>query len=121
MKGGFEGWLLGAVVWVLASTGNYFCDKWEVGCECEQALDSQLTPKSRRCRSVVQLDAHPAFGRRLGKLHEPGLPNPERLFAMTAAASLLLQNRISEYFSAVVDDYLPLNAAVGTVDVFTDR
>src|ERR1700748_3645096 len=43
------------------------------------------------------------------------------LFAMTAAASLLLQNRISEHFSAVVDDYLPLNAAVGTVDVFTDR
>ena len=41
------------------------------------------------------------------------------LFAMTAAASLLLQNRISEHFSAVVDDYLPLNAAVGTVDVFT--
>jgi hypothetical protein len=47
MKGGFEGWLLGAVVWVLASTEIYFCDKSEVGCECEQALDSQLTPKSR--------------------------------------------------------------------------
>src|ERR1700757_4348934 len=43
------------------------------------------------------------------------------LLGMTAAASLLLQNRISEHFSAVVDDYLPLNAAVGTVDVFTDR
>jgi adenylate cyclase len=43
------------------------------------------------------------------------------LFAMTAAASLLLQNRISEHFSAVVDDYLPLDAVVGTVDVFTDR
>jgi adenylate cyclase len=43
------------------------------------------------------------------------------LFAMTAAASLLLQNRISEHFSAVVDDYLPLNAAVATIDVFTDR
>src|SRR6202011_380561 len=27
--------------------GNYFCDKSEVGCECEQGLDSQLTPKSR--------------------------------------------------------------------------
>jgi len=43
------------------------------------------------------------------------------LFAMTATASLLLQNRISEHFSAVVDDYLPLNAAVATIDVFTDR
>ena len=43
------------------------------------------------------------------------------LFAMTAAASLLLQNRISEHFSAVVDDYLPLDAAVATIDVFTDR
>ena len=43
------------------------------------------------------------------------------LFAMTAAASLLLQNRISEHFSAVVDDYLPLDAVAGTVDVFTDR
>jgi adenylate cyclase len=43
------------------------------------------------------------------------------LFAMTAAATLLLQNRISEHFSAVVDDYLPLDAAVATIDVFTDR
>jgi adenylate cyclase len=43
------------------------------------------------------------------------------LFAMTAAASLLLQSKISEQFSGVVDDYLPLNAAVATVDVFTDR
>jgi hypothetical protein len=43
------------------------------------------------------------------------------LFAVTAAASLVLQNRISEHFSAVVDDYLPLDAVVGTVDVFTDR
>src|SRR5215472_13122630 len=43
------------------------------------------------------------------------------LFAMTATASLLLQNRISEHFSAVVDDYLPLNATVATIDVFTDR
>ena len=43
------------------------------------------------------------------------------LFAMTTAASLLLQNKISEHFSAVVDDYLPLNAVVATIDVFTDR
>jgi adenylate cyclase len=43
------------------------------------------------------------------------------LFGMTAAASLLLQNRISEHFSAVVDDYLPLDAAVATIDVYTDR
>ena len=43
------------------------------------------------------------------------------LFALTAAASLLLQARISEHFSAVVDDYLPLNAVVATIDVFTDR
>jgi adenylate cyclase len=43
------------------------------------------------------------------------------LFAMTAAASVLLQNRVGEQFAAVVDDYLPLNAAVATIDVFTDR
>jgi adenylate cyclase len=43
------------------------------------------------------------------------------LFAMTTAASLLLQSRISEHFSAVVEDYLPLNAVVATVDVLTDR
>jgi len=43
------------------------------------------------------------------------------LFAMTAAASVLLQSKISEQFSGVVDDYLPLNAAVATIDVFTDR
>jgi len=43
------------------------------------------------------------------------------LFAMTAAASVLLQRKISEQFSGVVDDYLPLNAAVATIDVFTDR
>jgi hypothetical protein len=43
------------------------------------------------------------------------------LFMATAAASLLLQNEISEQFSGVVDDYLPLNAAVATIDVFTDR
>jgi adenylate cyclase len=43
------------------------------------------------------------------------------LFAMTAAASVLLQSKISEQFSGVVDDYLPLNTAVATVDVFTDR
>src|SRR5215470_7089690 len=36
-------------------------------------------------------------------------------FAMTAAASVLLQSKISEQFSGVVDDYLPLNAAVATV------
>src|SRR5690349_2666767 len=43
------------------------------------------------------------------------------LFAASAAASLLLQSKISEQFSGVVDDYLPLNAAVATIDVFTDR
>jgi adenylate cyclase len=43
------------------------------------------------------------------------------LFMATAAASLLLQSEISEQFSGVVDDYLPLNAAVATIDVFTDR
>jgi adenylate cyclase len=43
------------------------------------------------------------------------------LFVATAAASLLLQSKISEQFSGVVDDYLPLNAAVATIDVFTDR
>src|SRR5215468_9750084 len=43
------------------------------------------------------------------------------LFVATAVGSLLLQGQISEQFSGVVDDYLPLNAAVATVDVFTDR
>ena len=43
------------------------------------------------------------------------------LFAVSAAASLLLQSKISEQFSGVVDDYLPLNTAVATIDVFTDR
>jgi hypothetical protein len=43
------------------------------------------------------------------------------LFMATAAASLLLQREISKQFSGVVDHYLPLNAAVATIDVFTDR
>jgi adenylate cyclase len=43
------------------------------------------------------------------------------LFAMTAAASLVLQHKITVQFSGVVDDFLPLDAAVATVDVFTDR
>jgi adenylate cyclase len=43
------------------------------------------------------------------------------LFAVTAAASVVLQHKITVQFSGVVDDYLPLNAAVATVDVFTDR
>ena len=43
------------------------------------------------------------------------------LFMAMAAGSLLLQSKISEQFSGVVDDYLPLNAAVATIDVFTDR
>jgi hypothetical protein len=43
------------------------------------------------------------------------------LFVATAAGSLLLQREMSEQFSGVVDDYLPLNAAVATIDVFTDR
>jgi hypothetical protein len=43
------------------------------------------------------------------------------LFAASAAASLLLQSKISEQFSGVADDYLPLNTAVATIDVFTDR
>ena len=43
------------------------------------------------------------------------------LFVATAVGSLLLQGQISEQFSGVVDEYLPLNAAVATIDVFTDR
>ena len=43
------------------------------------------------------------------------------LLAMTAAASVLLQSKISEQIFGVVEDYLPLNAAVATIDVFTDR
>src|SRR6516165_2819139 len=43
------------------------------------------------------------------------------LFMATAAVSLLLQSKISEQISGVVEDYLPLNAAVATIDVFTDR
>jgi len=40
------------------------------------------------------------------------------LFAASAAASLLLQSKISEQFSGAVDDYPPLNTAVATIDVF---
>jgi hypothetical protein len=43
------------------------------------------------------------------------------LFVATATGSLLLQREISEEFSGVVDDYLPLNAALATIDVFIDR
>jgi hypothetical protein len=43
------------------------------------------------------------------------------LFIATTAVSPLLQSKIGEQFSGVVDDYLPLNAAVATIDVFTDR
>jgi hypothetical protein len=39
-----------------------------------------------------------------------------RLFMATAAVLLLLQGKVSEQFSGVVDDYLPLNAAVATID-----
>ena len=35
MKGGFEGSLFGAAVWVIASTGNISAAKLEVGYECE--------------------------------------------------------------------------------------
>jgi hypothetical protein len=59
MAGPDEGWVRRLVVWRgrldACIHGNYFCDKWEVGCECEHALDSQLTPKSRAlsfCRST---------------------------------------------------------------------
>jgi adenylate cyclase len=43
------------------------------------------------------------------------------LFMATAAGSLLLQSKISKQFAGVVDDYLPLNAEIATIDVFTDR
>ena len=35
MKGGFEGSLFGAAVWVLASMENISATKWAVGYECE--------------------------------------------------------------------------------------
>ena len=72
MAGPDEGWVrrlavrrgrLGACI-----HGNYFCDKWEVGCECEQALASSLRQYRGRCRSIVQLDAHPALCHGLRKL-----------------------------------------------------
>jgi hypothetical protein len=43
------------------------------------------------------------------------------IFGTTTAASLVFQSKISEKFSGVVNDYLPVNAAVATIDVFTDR
>ncbi len=43
------------------------------------------------------------------------------LHQFLAAPLGLLPSKISEQFSGVVDDYLPLNTAVATVDVFADR
>ena len=77
MAGPNEGWARRLVVWRgrlgACIHGKYFCDKWEVGCECERALPSQAYAKI--VRAVVRsfkLDAHPAFYRSLGKLQEPG-------------------------------------------------
>jgi hypothetical protein len=42
------------------------------------------------------------------------------LFAATAAASVLLQNRMNYRFDLIVQDQLPLNAASETIDVATD-
>jgi hypothetical protein len=59
MAGPNEGWVGRLVVLRgrlgVCIHGNYFCDKWEVGCECEQALANQAYPKSRAlsfCRST---------------------------------------------------------------------
>jgi adenylate cyclase len=42
------------------------------------------------------------------------------LFAVTAAASVILQNRMNYRFDLIVQDQLPLNAASETIDVATD-
>ena len=52
--------------------GGYFCDRWEVGCECEQALASQLTPKSRPPSSCRSARRAPGICRSLRKLQERG-------------------------------------------------
>jgi adenylate cyclase len=42
------------------------------------------------------------------------------LFALTAVASVVLQNRMNYRFDLIVQDQLPLNAASETIDVATD-
>ncbi len=43
------------------------------------------------------------------------------IFAATVGASLLLQRAISKNFEAVIDGNVPLQAAIATIDVYTDR
>jgi hypothetical protein len=47
-------------------------------------------------------------------------PLPSHAAYSDDAVSLLLQGKVGEQFPGVVDDYLPLNTAVATIDVFTD-
>ena len=72
MKGGFAGWLFDEAVWVLASTEIISATKWEVGCECEQSLARQLTPKSRALSFRRSTRRAPGILSCLGKLQEPG-------------------------------------------------
>jgi len=59
MAGPDEGWVRGLVVWrgrlSACIHGNYFRDKWEAGCECEQALAGQAYAK---IAGVVVLSFH---------------------------------------------------------------
>jgi hypothetical protein len=71
-----EGWVRRLAVWRgglgACIHGNYFCDKWEIGCKCHRARASpSLRQHHGRCRFIVQLDAHPAFCRSLRKLQDP--------------------------------------------------
>src|SRR5271156_5016029 len=43
------------------------------------------------------------------------------IFAGTVGTSLLLQRAITERFASVIEGNVPLQAAVATIDVFTDR
>jgi len=59
---------------------NYFCDKWKVGCECEQGLSQAAYAKiAGAVVFVAQLDAHPAFCRSLGKLQDDLVRLPKLL------------------------------------------
>jgi hypothetical protein len=70
MKGGFEGSLFGAAVWVLASTENI--SAMDVGCECEPGADKPAYAKIAAAVVLSVSETHPAFCRSLGKLQEPG-------------------------------------------------
>jgi hypothetical protein len=84
MTGPDEGWVRWLVIWSgclgACVHGKYFCDKWEVGYECEPGAGK---PAYAKIAAAVVLsfseNAHPAFCRSLGKLRSPA-PTPLRAF-----------------------------------------